>query len=286
MAGHPTQGVAQRNRIGGDRTVDFDARQVAYRPVESEFHLRPGNAQLEPGHVAGERGRQVGDGKPDVERFVAPGHVPGRRETLGDQGPGKRQFDLFQRLGAAVRGILDLDDAVADVNFRERQGLRAGFAAGANRARQRIDQRRPIGAAFPVDTERDARMIEGDIGNFEAPRQQRQPANVGNDALNRQRRIANARLPQRDIAERYLRRREQRQRNRAAHRGLKSGRRLDLRRHGVARRLGRHEVGDGHQQNQRRAEEGPDGNSKPFESAGSAHAMVRFSWRQNILCSN
>ena len=138
-----------------------------------------------------------------------------------------------------------------------------------------------------IDTEHDARMIERDIGDIEAPRQQRQPADMSDQALDGQRRTAVVCARQRDLAERHARRGKERHRNRAAHRRLETGRRLHIGHHRMARRVGRNQIGRDRQHDDAEARDDAGGDCKPFEAGGSAHAVKSvFGGAESTLSSS
>jgi hypothetical protein len=81
----------------------------------------PGEADLEAGSVAVQRGYEVGEADGGVDRLVMPGEASGCGEAARDRWPGERHFHVRKRLDDLVGLVAQDDGAVLDSDLRERR---------------------------------------------------------------------------------------------------------------------------------------------------------------------
>ena len=169
----PAHGLAQRRRIGRQRALHLEGRPMAQIAVEGELERGAGEADLEPGPIAPQRGGEIGEADGGVEHLVVPGEVPGAGEALRDRGPGERELDVGERLDDLAGLVAQDEGAVLDPNLRERAGA---LVARLERARERLDVAGPVGAAVGVEHDADGGPHQRYIGDLDAADQEREEA--------------------------------------------------------------------------------------------------------------
>jgi hypothetical protein len=105
---------------------------------------------------------------------AAANETSGRGEALRDRRPGQSQLGIVEGFADAAGGVFQHDGAVGDLDFGERGGVSRPAGLGPDRASQRVDQRRPVGAAVAIEADVDVRAHQRDVGDFDAAHQHRE----------------------------------------------------------------------------------------------------------------
>ena len=254
----PGQRLAQRFGIGGEHALDLEGRIEADRAFEGALDRRAGEPKLDAAAVAGERSGEIGEREARVHRLAVPDEVAGGAEALGDRRPGERQLDVLQRFAELVRGVAQHHHAAGDAHFGEcGKSLYVLLLA----ARQRRQQRRPIGAAFGIDLDRDSRPLKRHVGDLDPADQQREEPQMRGQPLGRESRLVG--VAQHHVVETHPPGRKQRYRRRPAQHRIEAGDRTQLVQH-----LGAHPLG-GYQGIGRKIENAPgrDGGGESISEA-------------------
>ena len=238
----PDQGVAHRHSVGGERAFDLERGLDADGAFERRLDRAAGDAQLQAGAVAGERGREIAERHRHVERLVVPDEAAGGAEALGNRRPGQRKFHAGQRLVELLRLAVQHHRAVVDAHLGERRDpVRVrGLAAD-----ERLDQAGPVGFAVRLNVDRDDRVLERHVGNLDPARQQWDQAQARGQPLGGERRPLG--VAEHHVGEAHAAGREQRDVGFAAQDRVQAGNGADFAQDLAAHSVGRDQVARRHE---------------------------------------
>jgi hypothetical protein len=200
----------------------------------AELQGRRDQPRLQARAVARKHGDEVAGGDRAVDALAAEIELSGRREGARDRRPGQREVDVAELFLKAVGGVLVFQHAVLNPDFGKRHLI---LRAGPHRARDALDERRPVAFAAGFPDHADMRPQHHYVGNFEAAQQQGQQTQICGQHVDLQRGIGGAAALQPDIVERDVAARKHRYVDRARYNEIEPGDGADLRLHGLPERI-------------------------------------------------
>ncbi len=152
------------------------------------------------------------------------------------------------------------------MRISENESRRREFVSGLEGAVERGHERQPVGAAVLADHERDARIFQRHVRDLDLAGEQREEAELGGQAVGRERRRALREVAERHVGEADLAVGEERDRDVPAQQRVEPGDGADLRLDRLAHLLGRDQDRHDAEHPENRNQERGDGIAKALEA--------------------